>query len=374
MTRAIYAAFDVFPRAKGSSSHIASMVRALRGVCDQVNVLCLGAPGLPAHQHADGITIHRLPPRYPGLLARATAFAQFVQHHAAAGAELLVFRDPWGGAPLLRALPGVPAIFEVNALPSWELAYSRPSYAANPALQAKVGDLERFCLKQVREILCVSSVTAQALGRSNITVIPNGAADHFFSPDPDDAPAPCPIPELNSGRWFGYVGGFQPWQGVEPFLEAYRHLAPDVPDIRLVLLSEGRPPRKLPERVLFAGPVAHGVLPAVLRRLEFTVAPLLETARNTVQGCCPVKMVESMAAGVPVMASNLAVCREWLQDGSEGLLVEPGDRRAWIKALYSTITSPQPWGPAARLRAQRDFSYPHVHRQLQTVFRRVLWN
>ncbi len=370
MTRAIYAAFDVFPRAKGSSSHIASMVKALRGVCDQVTVLCLGAPGLPTLQQADGITIHRLPPRYPGLLARATAFAQLVEHHAEAGAELLVFRDPWGGAPLLRALRGVPAIFEVNALPSWELAYSRPSYAANPALQAKVGDLERFCLKQVREILCVSSVTAQALGHSNITVIPNGAADHFFFDDP----GPCPIPELSSGRWFGYIGGLQPWQGVEPFLEAYRRLAPDVPDIRLVIISEGRIPRRLPERVLFAGPVSHRVLPAVLRRLEFTVAPLLETARNTVQGCCPVKMVESMAAGVPVLASNLAVCREWLQNGSEGLLVEPGDRRAWTQALYSTITSPQPWGPAARLRAQRDFSYPHVHRQLQTVFRRVLWN
>jgi len=370
MTRAIYAAFDVFPRAKGSSSHIASMVKALRGVCDQVTVLCLGAPGLPTRQQANGITIHRLPPRYPGLLARATAFAQFVEHHAAAGAELLVFRDPWGGAPLLRALPHVPAIFEVNALPSSELAYTRPSYADNPALQAKVGDLERYCLKQVREILCVSTVTAKALGRPNITVIPNGAADCFFSADP----GPCPIPELNSGRWFGYVGGLQSWQGVEPFLDAYRRLAPDVPEIRFVLISEGRPPRKLPERVLFAGPVSHTQLPAVLRRLEFTVAPLLETARNTVQGCCPVKMVESMAAGVPVLASNLAVCREWLQDGSEGLLVEPGDRRAWIQALYSTIVTPQPWGPAARLRAQRDFSYPHVHRQLQTVFQRVLWN
>lgn len=370
MTRAIYAAFDVFPRGKGSSSHIASMVTALRGVCDQVTVLCLGGPGLPDHQADDGIAIYRLPARYPDLLVRATAFAQFVAHHARAGAELVVFRDPWGGAPLLRACPGVPSIFEVNALPSWELAYSRPGFAANAALQAKVADLERFCFKHSDEVLCVSSVTARALGRPRTTVIPNAAAPYFFA-EPARA---CPVPELEQGRWFGYVGGMQPWQGVDVVFDAFRRLAPDLPGVRMAVFSERRAPRRLPEGVHFFGPLPHPVLPAALRRLEFTVAPLTETARNTVQGCCPVKMIESMAAGVPVAASNLAVCREWMADGQEGMLVTPGDRRAWMHALASMLAGAPRYAGPARLRAQRDFSYPHVHQQLQTVFRRVLWN
>jgi glycosyltransferase involved in cell wall biosynthesis len=370
VTRAIYAAFDVFPRGKGSSSHIASMVTALRGVCDRVTVLCLGAPGLPEAQEADGIAIYRLPARYPDLLGRATAFARFVEHHARAGAELVVYRDPWGGAPLLRACPGTPSIFEVNALPSWELAYARPGFAANAALQAKVGDIERFCLKHSDEILCVSSVTARALGRAGATVIPNAAAPYFFA----EAAGPCPVPELEQGRWFGYVGGTQPWQGLEVVFEAFRRLAPDVPGVRMAVITEKRAPRRLPEGVRFFGPLAHPALPAALRRLEFTVAPLTETPRNTVQGCCPVKMIESMAAGVPVAASNLAVVREWMTDGQEGVLVTPGDRRAWTQALYSMLESAPRYAGAARMRAEREFSYPHVHQQLQSLFRRVLWN
>jgi glycosyltransferase involved in cell wall biosynthesis len=370
VTRAIYAAFDVFPRGKGSSSHMASMVTALRGVCDQVMVLCLGGPGLPLEQEEGGIVIRRLPARYPDLLGRATAFAQFVTRHAQDGAALVVYRDPWGGAPLLRACAGTPSIFEVNALPSWELAYSRPGFAANPALQAKVGDMERFCLKHSDEILCVSSVTARALGRAGVTVIPNAAAPYFFG----EAAGPCPVPELEQGRWFGYVGGMQPWQGVDVVFEAFRRLAPDLPGVRMAVFTERRAPRRLPEGVRFFGPLAHPALPGALRRLEFTVAPLTETSRNTVQGCCPVKMIESMAAGVPVAASNLAVCREWMEDGREGILVTPGDRRAWMQALYSMLGEAPRYAEAARRRAERDFSYAHVHRQLQTVFRRVLWN
>ena len=100
------------------------------------------------------------------LLRRATGFARFVERHVrrlAGRLELAVFRDPWGGAPLLRARPRCPALFEVNALPSWELHYSRPDLATNTALVAKLRDLERRCLREATLVQCVSSVTARAL-------------------------------------------------------------------------------------------------------------------------------------------------------------------------------------------------------------------
>ena len=368
MRRAIYAAFDVFPRGKGSSSHMASMVTALRGVCDRVTVLCLGGPGLPDRQEEDGIAIFRLPGEYPDLLGRATAFARFVEGHARAGAELVVYRDPWGGAPLRRVCREAGAIFEVNALPSWELGYRRPGFAGNAALGAKIGDLERFCLREADEILCVSGVTARAWGRGGVTVIPNAAAPWFFAGET----GPCPLPELEEGRWFGYIGGLQPWQGVEVAMEAFGRLAPDVPGVRMAVISETRAPRRHPAGVHFLGPVAHTALPAVLRRLEFTVAPLRETARNTVQGCCPVKMIESMAAGVPVAASNLEAVREWMTDGEEGVLVEPGDGRAWMLAIDHMLREAPRYGAGAQRRAESEFGYGRVHGELQTVFRRVL--
>ena len=71
----------------------------------------------------------------------------------------------------------------------------------------------------------------------------------------------------------------------------------------------------------------------MLNTLEFTTAPLLETFRNTHQGCCPVKIVESMAVGVPVLASDLAVSRALISNEHDGLLVRPGSARDWALAL-----------------------------------------
>src|SRR5687767_2500060 len=240
MARSLYVAFDIFPRAKGSTSHIASMIRALARNFGSVRLLCLGTPDMPPFQREEGIDIYRFQQRHRNLLGRATAFARFVAGHTrqlAGHLQLAVFRDPWGGHPLLGARPGCPTIFEVNALPSWELHYSRPGIASNRTLAAKLGDIERRCLRQCDRILCVSSVTARALAaagyaRSKMEVIPNVAHDAFF----EAARQPCPIPQLSDGRWFGYIGGLQPWQGVETLVDSFGEVASDLPDCRLLIL------------------------------------------------------------------------------------------------------------------------------------------
>jgi glycosyltransferase involved in cell wall biosynthesis len=283
----------------------------------------------------------------------------------------------------LRSRPGCPAIFEVNALPSLELGYSRPALAANAALQAKLGDMERRCLREAARVLCVSPVTRDALvrlgvERSRIVVIPNVAREVFFSPPAQ----PSPIPALDEGAWFGYIGNLQPWQGVEALIDAYALTAADCPDSRLLILhGDGVRPlrnleraiarRRLRDRVLLHPPLAPGALAGALQRLRFTTVPLADTPRNTVQGCCPVKMVESMAAGTPVIASDIAACREWVRDGMEGLLAAPGSSREWalaIRRLLGDEPLRQSLGRGARRRAEAQFAWPVVQRQLQEQF------
>lgn len=211
MARALYVAFDVFPRAKGSTSHIASMVACLQRVFGGVTLLCLGTAEMPAFQREGAIEIYRFRERRRLLLRRATDFARFVAGHTRrlrGELALAVFRDPWGGYPLLRAAPGCPSIFEVNALPSWELEYSRPALRDNAALRAKLQDIERRCLREASRVLCVSSVTRRALG-VDATVIPNLAHDVFFRAAARPAGQRC-----------GYIGGLQPWQGIEQAIDS----------------------------------------------------------------------------------------------------------------------------------------------------------
>ncbi len=386
LTAALYVAFDVFPRAKGSSSHIASMVQGLAHVFGSVRLLCLGAPDMPAYQREGDIEIFRFRERRRHLLTRATAFARFVARHTGelrGGLHLAVFRDPWGGYPLLRAEPGCRTIFEVNALPSWELAYSRPGLAGDPALLAKLRDMERFCLRHATRALCVSSVTRLALAAEGVPIeridaIPNVAHEPFFQ----GVSQPCPIPALDQGDWCGYIGGLQPWQGVDALIDAFALATPDLPNARLLILH-GDTPRavrsiarrinrtRLEDRILLHPPLPSHEVAAVLPRLRFSAVPLADTPRNTVQGCCPVKLVESFAAGTPVVASDLAVCREWMNHEEEGLLIPPHDRRLWalsLRRLFRDQALRARMGAAARSRAEQTFSWNIVHEQLHNMF------
>ena len=70
-------------------------------------------------------------------------------------------------------------------------------------------------------------------------------------------------------------------------------------------------------------------------------------------------LIEAMAAGVPIVATDVGACREVLEDGRCGLLVEPNSPQALAEGIRKVLADPDTtWqrAAAARERAQRDFS------------------
>jgi glycosyltransferase involved in cell wall biosynthesis len=117
-------------------------------------------------------------------------------------------------------------------------------------------------------------------------------------------------------------------------------------------------------------PMSPEELAAAMGRMEFTCAPLLETLRNVVQGCCPVKIVESMAAGTPVLASNLGVIRALITHGTDGYLARPGDVRDWalaIRRLLSNVTLRVRLAAGARHTAANCFTLEGMSDRLNEV-------
>lgn len=136
----------------------------------------------------------------------------------------------------------------------------------------------------------------------------------------------------------GFLGRWDVLKGIHILVQAIRRLDRNVP-VELVVHgmdqgAEGDAYRKRVQheamgdpRIVFRGAVAREDLPGVLAGFDILAIPSLcmETG--------PLVALEALAAGVPVLGSDLGGISELVRSGENGWLVPPGDVRAWAEAL-----------------------------------------
>lgn len=376
----LYAAFDRFPTRKGASTHIARFAPALFRHAGGGLLYVLGDASMPARQLEGEIEIVRFRREVPNFLERAEAYGHElarVVEAARPSLRIAHFRDPWSGPPLVARDRSWSAVYEVNALPSIELPNAFPRVA--PRTLAKIRAVELHCLDACDAIVTPSQTTAAMLGRlgadrSKISVIPNGADPVAQQSRPFDAP----------DRYVIYFGAMQRWQGVDTLLHAFARLA-DLDDLRLVLCgsARSRDARRLESLAAKLGIAGRTVwhyelhdaeLRPWVANAELSVAPLRECARNVEQGCAPLKIVESMAAGVPVVASNLPPVREIVTDGVEGRLVaadRPAELARAIRVLLAYPHLRAAMSAAARRRVESSLTWDRSIAQLSSLYERL---
>jgi glycosyltransferase involved in cell wall biosynthesis len=144
-----------------------------------------------------------------------------------------------------------------------------------------------------------------------------------------------------------YAGQLYPWKGVDVLVAALA----DHPEARLVILGGlageadfDRVQRLALSRGLGARVEMPGTLPQArvaeeLRRAAVVAVPFLRTAM-TERHTSPLKAFEAMAAGRPIVASDLPSSREVLKDGETALLVPPGDAAALGAAIGALLGDP----------------------------------
>lgn len=94
----------------------------------------------------------------------------------------------------------------------------------------------------------------------------------------------------------------------------------------------------VPDKLTILEPMTQSHLVQYIHSCHAIAAPLTPNERNLIQGCCPLKILEGMATGTPVIASNLLVVRELGTDGVELLLVKPGSAKAIKDAVVKLRT------------------------------------
>jgi phosphatidylinositol alpha-mannosyltransferase len=196
-------------------------------------------------------------------------------------------------------------------------------------------------------------------------VIPNGV---HVAPFADGPPLPGHARGAG-GPTVGFLGRYdEPRKGLPVLLEAMGDVVRRHPTARLLIAGRGDPaalratiPAVLQAHVEFLGELSEADKAAFLRSVDVYCAP------NLLGESFGIVLIEALAAGAPIVASDLDAFAAVLEDGGIGVLVRRGDARALAAALGDLLGDP---GRRAELAARgREAAWAY---DWSVVARRVL--
>ena len=237
--------------------------------------------------------------------------------------------------------------------------------------------LDRILTNRADAVAAVSTpvrddLLAHGADGSKVQVIHNGIDLEAF-----DRAASEPIEALRRSEGellLGCVGNLHPIKGHVHLIRAMPRVLADFPEARLIMIGEG-PERGSLERLATSLGVGHAVrfagfradVPAVMRQIDICVQPSLQESFGIV-------LLEAMAAGVPVLGSNVEGIPEIVTDGVTGRLVSPADPDALGSALCEMIRDAdirRNMGLAGRKRVEDSFDIRETVKAYEDLYARL---
>jgi glycosyltransferase involved in cell wall biosynthesis len=158
-------------------------------------------------------------------------------------------------------------------------------------------------------------------------------------------------------------------------LEAVRLMVGRRPRLKLVLFGDG-PERGRIERLVHEGRLDQNVVLAGVRPEAAELLPAFDlTVLASSQESFPNALMESMACGVPVVATRVGGVPELVRDGVDGRLVEVGKPDQLAAAMLELLDKPQlrrQMGDAARARIRESFSFESMVTKTENLYTQLM--
>lgn len=231
-------------------------------------------------------------------------------------------------------------------------------------------------------VLAISSAVAHQFDglALQVDLIPNGVPLERFTPGEPPAALDADLGLAPGDCVIVCLGRLTPWKGHRPLLRAFAQVLARRPEARLLVVGEvafwGQEYEQelrdlaarlgLGERVIWAG--FRSDVPEILRRCDFLVLPSRDEPFGRV-------LVEAMATGKPVIATQSGGAPEIVRSGETGLLVPPEDPDALAAAMLRLVedsAARRAWGEAAMARARECFDVRRVVGQVQAIYEEML--
>jgi glycosyltransferase involved in cell wall biosynthesis len=280
-------------------------------------------------------------------------------------------------AAIVRARTGLPFVADLQGSLTEELIDHR--FVSRGGLLARATRAIETWLVGLPDAILVSSVAASGLvaaghpDPSRIVSLPDGADLDLFGPRPRD-PALVDQLGLRGRRVVVFLGVLTPYQGVDALLDAASLVAARLPDVRFLVMgypNEERyramaRDRGLEAHVTFTGRIPYAKAPDWLTLGDVAVSP--KQSLTEANG----KLVNYMACGLPVVATDTPVNRELL--GSYGRYAPVGDTAALAARLTELLENEglrRELGGALRARAEAEFAWPALGARLVAIYERI---
>ncbi len=248
-------------------------------------------------------------------------------------------------------------------------------YTAPTRKQALYNQLNRFSVRRAKQVVTVTSAFIPELldigiPRERIEVIPNAIR-------PDWGASGADVPKARDSKVITLlaIGRLSKEKAHSDLVEALALLQsdPGLPLMRLVLVGDGHERQNLEALaasrnvpVTFAGQVSD--VQPFYRQADLFVLPSLSEGSPNV-------LIESMAAGTPIVATAVGGVPETVTDGIEALLVPAANPAALAEAISRVIGNPDLAGrlsEAAKARVRREFLPEARARRIIELYRGVL--
>ena len=340
--------------------------KSLAKLGHEVHVISTQGHDLPAESREEGLYVHRIRVVRKRFLYPVTYFINSLTVLRKINPDLLQIQGLFWipTAYLIKIVLRIPIIVRAQG--------SDVYYPAS-----RLRRFYPYLLKKADAVVVLTNDMSNALRNicdREIVIIPTGI----------DLDSHVPLPRNEARTTLGmkleeviilFVGRLHPIKGVNYLLEAMEIIKRSVPNIRLMIVGDGKERERLEERseqlrlvdiVTFVGQVPNNRVHEYMSAGDVFVLPSLSEGFANVN-------LEAMAAGLPIIATRVRGIPEFIIDRKNGFLVNPGDATDLADKLLVLIKDRELRTKISKqnLKDVKKYSLDNIARQLEGVYHQV---